>query len=30
MVNGIMLQGFEWYCSSDGNYYKEIREKIIY
>ena len=28
MVNGIMLQGFEWYCSSDGNYYKEIREKI--
>lgn len=23
-MNGIMLQGFEWYLSDDGNYYKEM------
>lgn len=28
MVNGIMLQGFEWYCTSDGSYYRQMKENI--
>jgi alpha-amylase len=23
-----MLQGFEWYCSSDGSYYRQMKENI--
>ncbi len=27
MGNGIMMQGFEWYLSDDGNYYNMMKEK---
>jgi alpha-amylase len=28
MGNGIMLQGFEWYLSDDGNYYNMMKKRV--
>jgi alpha-amylase len=28
MSNGIMLQGFEWYCPSDGSFYRKMKENL--
>lgn len=28
MDNGLLFQGFEWYISDDGNYYKDFLLKL--
>lgn len=27
MINGVMMQGFEWYLPDDGEYYKRLKER---
>ena len=29
MDNGLMFQGFEWYIPDDGNYYKDLKKKLV-
>lgn len=29
MVNGLLFQGFEWYLPADGNYYKDLKKKLV-
>ena len=26
--NNVMMQAFEWYLPNDGNYYKNLKEKV--